>query len=328
MLEFRTGPRPRNYLARREQMRLFVLVMALMTILWVALEARDPQYYQWICSGSQTSETGEQSVDTRFVPTKSNPDDSFIFSEPGEGSDEPTKAVSGALTKADLDAVRDDEPFHAGEQDAWFKLFDRLHKTDSEVLAKESIGPVTFVQLFRQPREYRAELVTLSGILRRTERLTAPRNDVGIETYYRTWLFPTDNPENPIVVYTLTVPDGFPQGMTIEEPVQLEGFFFKRWPYAARDTIRSAPVALAKSLRWVAAGPQKSAPPMSPAWIVAVAAAVAVAVAAFVGWKTRRTTRDAQPARLSPDQTSSDLDSVAIAPLRLVTDADAEEDRQ
>ncbi len=309
-------------------MRLFILVMALMTILWVALEARDPQYFQWIWNGSQTPETGEQPVDTRFVPTKSNTDDAFIFSGPGEDSDEVPKTVSGTLTKADLDAVRDDEPFHAGEQDAWFKLFDRLRNTDPEVLAKESIGPVTFVQLFRQPREYRGELVTLSGVLRRTERLPAPRNDVGIETYYRTWLFPADNPDNPIVVYTLSVPDGFPQGMTIEEPVQLEGFFFKRWPYAAQDAVRSAPVVLAKSLRWVAVRPQKSSPPMSPAWIVAVAAAVAVAVAAFVGWKTRRKTHDAQPARLFPDQTASDSSSGGTAMLRLVTAPDAEEDEQ
>ena len=326
MLEFRTGPRPRNYLARREQMRLFVLVMALMTILWVALEARDPGYYQWIWNGWQRPEAGEQSVDTRFVSTKSNTDDTFVFSGPGEDSDEIAEAVSGTLTKADLDAVRDDEPFRVGERDAWFKLLDRLRTTDSEVLAQESIGPVTFVQLFRQPREYRAELVTLSGTLRRSERLPAPRNDVGIESYYRTWLFPADNPENPIVVYTLTVPDGFPQGMTMEEPVQLEGFFFKRWPYAAQDTIRSAPVVLAKSLRWVTVRPQKSVPPMSPAWLVAVAAAVAVAVAAFVGWRTRRTTHDGQPARLFPDQTASDSSCGGTTTLRLVTDPDAEED--
>jgi len=319
VLQFRNGPRPRNYLARREQVRLLVLVTILLGVVWIAVEARNAQHYRWIWDWGRGDATADEAVDTRLGPSVSPADDTFVFPPPGEGSGEPSQAISGPLTEADLATVCDDEPYRAGEQGAWFKLFDRLRKTDSATLSEQSIGPVTFIQLYRQPKEYRAELVTIAGTLRRSEQIGAPRNDLGIESYYRTWLFPMDNPANPIVVYNLTVPDGFPQGMTIEESVELDSFFFKRWPYAAKDTVRSAPVVLTKSLRWVVTKPTESSEPMSPASIMAIAAAVAIALVTLVWWRTRRT---------RPDEPISDLfeglppdDATGRAnPLRLLTD--------
>ena len=326
MLEFRNGPRPRNYLARREQVRLFVLVSALLGIVWVAVEARNPRHYRWIWNWGRGEVAADVEVDTRFVSIPSTIDDTFVFPPPGEreDGDEASQAASDSVTKADLAAIRDDEPFRMSEREAWFKLFDQLRKTDSAALSQRSIGPVTFIQLYRQPKEYRAELLSLAGTLRRSEQIAAPRNDLGIESYYRTWLFPRDNPTNPIVVYTLTVPDGFPQGMTIAEQVELDGFFFKRWPYTAQDTIRSAPVVLAKSLRWVAAKPEESVPPMSPATIVGIAAAVAAALVAIVWSRTRRTRRDEPVADLFDGQRLGDSVSNESGRLRLLSDSDTE----
>ena len=224
-------------------MRLFLMVMVLMAVVWIAVEARNPQHYRWIWEwGEGDSGVGEE-VDTRVRLNASTADDTFVFPRPGQSLEE-TSAISGPLTQADLDSVRDDEPFRSGERGAWFKLFGRLQETDSATLREQSTGAVTFIQLYRQPREYRGELITVAGTLRRSEQIAAPENDLGIESYYMTWLFPRDNPTNPLVVYTLTVPGGFPAGMAIEEQVELDGFFFKRWPYAATDAVRSAPVVL------------------------------------------------------------------------------------
>ncbi len=319
MIQFRGGPRPRNYLARREQVRLFVLVMFLLGAVWVAVEARNSQHYAWIWGWGAGDPTAPEEVDTRLAPQVSPAGDTFVFPPPGERSDEQGQTVTGSLTEADLATVCDDKPFQAGEQGAWFKLFDQLRKTDSATLSEQSIGPVTFIQLYRQPKEYRAELVTIAGTLRRSEQIGAPRNDLGIESYYRTWLFPMDNPADPIVVYTLTVPGGFPQGMTIEESVELDGFFFKRWPYAAKDTVRSAPVVLTKSLRWVVTKPTESSAPMSPASIMAIAAAVAIALVTLVWWRTRRTRADEPISDLFEGASSDDATGRA-SPLRLLTD--------
>ena len=212
MLQFRNGPPPRNYLARREQVRLFLMVMVLMAVVWIAVEARNPQHYRWIWDWGQGDSGVGEDVDTRVRLNASMADDTFVFPRPGKSLEETSQAISGPLTQADLESVRDDEPFRAGERGAWFKLFDRLQETDSGTLREHSTGTVTFIQLYRQPKEYRGELVTVAGTLRRSEQIAAPRNDLGIESYYMTWLFPRDNPTNPLVVYTLTVPDGFPEG--------------------------------------------------------------------------------------------------------------------
>ncbi len=293
MLEFRKGPYPPNYRSRRQQGRLFVMVAAMVAILWVAFEARDPGHYRWIWNLGRAGGGADSEVDTRFVPPGPSEDDSFVFPLPSEEREAADRTVLGGLTEADLAAVRDDEPLRAAEAPAWFKLFDRLQKADEADLRGESIGAVTFIQLFRQPKEYRGELVTLAGTLRRSEKVTARQNDAGIDSYYRTWLFPRDNPGNPIVVYVLTMPKGFPEGMAIERQVELEGYFFKRWPYAAEKTMRSAPIVLAKSLRQVSAGPKAPPRAVSPITIVAVAAAAAASFVAVVWWQTRRARRGA-----------------------------------
>lgn len=295
MLHFRNGPPVRNYLARREQVRLLVLVMFLMTVVWIAIEARNPAHYRWIWDRGRGDATVGEEVDTRLRASFSEADDTFVFPRPGESLDEGAQAMAGPLTEADLASVRDDEPFRSGEQVAWFKLFGQLQAADASTLREESTGTATFIQLYRQPREYRGELVTLAGTLRRSEEVPATSNSLGIESYYRTWLFPRDNPSNPIVVYTLTVPDGFPEGMTLAEQVELEGYFFKRWPYAASDTVRSAPVVLAKSLRWIVPEPAEAAPPMSATTMVMLAAAMAFCVALFVWWQTRNRKHVEQP---------------------------------
>lgn len=320
VIQFRSRSRPRNYLARREQVRLFLMVGLLMAVVGVAFEARNPEHYRWIWDWGRGATSVGEDVDTRVTPTGSVPDDTFVFPRPGESLDEPAQAIAGPLTEADLASVCDDEPFRVGEQAAWFKLLDQLQETDSATLSEQSTGPVTFIQLYRQPREYRGELITTSGTLRRSEQIAAPKNDLGIESYYRTWLSPKDNPTNPIVVYTLTVPDGFPEGMTIEEPVELDGYFFKRWPYAASDTVRSAPVVLAKSLRWVAAPPEKSAPPMSPTTIVAVAVAVALGVALLAWWQTKHKRNGEPVPGLFAEPVTGEAAHDGTKHLRLVTE--------
>ncbi|NUQ63835.1 MAG: hypothetical protein HUU20_15265 [Pirellulales bacterium] len=109
---------------------------------------------------------------------------------------------------------------------------------------------MTYVQLAQQPEAYRGELVTLAGTVRRAQRVTAPKNDRGIESYYQLWLQPEDDPTDPIVVYSLELPEGFPTGMEVSADARLTGFFFKRWAYMAQDRLRSAPTVLSRTVDW------------------------------------------------------------------------------
>jgi hypothetical protein len=47
-----------------------------------------------------------------------------------------------------------------------------------------------------------------------------------------------------VVVQSLTVPAGMATGMAIDEPVEVIGYFFKNYAYAASDTVRVAPVIM------------------------------------------------------------------------------------
>jgi len=283
-------------MARREQWRLLLLVMGLCGVVWLAMEAREPERFRWILEWGRDGDSVEQQVDTRVaVEGAGAADDTFVLPPPGQPWQMADPQDEGALTEEDLAAIRDDEPFRKAEHPAWFKLFGVLQTEDQVSLDERSIGPVTFIQLYRQPKEYRGELVELRGTLRRSEPLPAPPNDHGIESYYRTWVFPDDNPSNPIVVYTLSVPDGFPSGMTLVEKVELQGFFFKRWPYVATDAIRTAPVVLASELDWIAMPEAESpAPPLSIGAMLGLATAFAALVVIVVWWRTR-TVHSAEP---------------------------------
>jgi hypothetical protein len=157
-----------------------------------------------------------------------------------------------------LGAIRDNTVFTNSEQDAWFRLLETLQRTDVEQLERDSCGPVGFAQLYREPYAYRGRLVTVSGTVRLGYYRPAPQNIYGIAGYYMLWLRPVGS-TNPIVIYSLDVPAGFPDVKAIEaagrkpelhEDVEFTGYFFKRWAYRAEDGTRLAPLILAKTPRW------------------------------------------------------------------------------
>lgn len=191
-------------------------------------------------------------VDTR-IPSRSLEREepgtflSPLSEEPKAEPASPSRFFRGVMPSY-LQSVRDDCPFRATEKDAWFNLLDVLQKTDLATLKNASTGRVTFVQLYRQSEEYRGELVTVRGTLRWAHRVTAPKNDCGIQNYYQTWITPDDNPDNVEAIYCLQLPPGFPTGKNLSESVEVTGFYYKRWVYRATDTLRTTPVILAQTV--------------------------------------------------------------------------------
>ncbi len=149
-----------------------------------------------------------------------------------------------------LAQVRDDTVFRGAEEEAWFQIWMTLRSADTRSLARSSVRRVSFTELFGQPRSYRGRLVRFRGTLHRLEKLTAPANDYDIKDYWQGWLEPEGGPVSPIVVYFLRLPEGMPHGMKISEQVDVAGYFFKRWAYAATDTVRIAPLVLALEPIW------------------------------------------------------------------------------
>lgn len=158
-----------------------------------------------------------------------------------------------------MDQIRDDTVWRYDEKNIWFRFLEQLQALPPESLSAESVGKVSFVQLFKQPVEYRGKLVRIRGALRMAYRVPAPPNVLGIKHYTVFWLQP-DGPENsPVAIYALGAPAGFPAipdrnpagaSLALSERASVTGIFFKRWAYRATDGARLAPLVLANQIDW------------------------------------------------------------------------------
>ncbi len=298
MVSFQQTPKPRNYLARREQGRLLLLVMTLGLVMVLMTEARKPWRWQWLTGPSgggddpqaASAPAADEPIDTRARSAPPGEAISGTFRSPAPVPDEAEEDAGGRYFRGVkpkyLEWIRDDKPFYPEETKAWFNLLGVLQRTDEPTLRRASTARVTFAQLFKQSKEYRGELVTVGGAVRRAHRLSTPKNEHGIEKFYQVWLFPDDNPSLPMVVYCLHLPKGFPTGMELEEKAEITGFYFKRWAYKAADSLRRAPTLAARTLHWQKAKPAVTKP--APAGLgslllaVGVAAALSFAVVVYV----------------------------------------------
>ncbi len=299
----------RNYLARREQKRLLLLVLALGLVVLIAHEVRyGPsvgsalQAMFGLPSGDRNANTTD--VDTRLREGRQERDIPDAFFSPREVQPLPdaSEDLFTGVNPSFLAAVRDDSFFRSAEYDAWFHLLRILKYAAPDRLAEASDGRVSFVQLFQQSNDYRGRIVSLKGTVRRAFPLTPPKNDYGIDRYYQLWLFPDDNPSSPIIVFCLDIPKGFPTGMTLVERAELTGFYFKRLAYEAADTLRTAPTVLARGIQWQPAPKRQPVgpPPAGSPWLViGVALVCSAAVVTYVYWRTRRT-KAPRPEKLEP----------------------------
>ncbi len=304
VLDFQRGPRPRNYLSRREQWRLLLLVLLLGLVVILAFEARNPDHYRWLPAESATeavssapSESSDATgpVDTRVPPR--DPDDeipgTFISPAPVPREPHTSSRYFPGVKPGLLESVRDNKPLGPSEWEAWLHLFDVLQNSDEATLAEASTGPASLVQLFEQSSEYRGELVSTRGIVRRAHAAKTPRNEYGLTAYYQTWLWPEDQPDEPMTVWSLELPEGFPLGMEIAEEAEVTGFYFKLWAYKSGDgNVRRAPMLLSKTIHWRQKPKVGHSPPQgtSPLLLIFAAAALfAVLASLYVYYRTRAT---------------------------------------
>ena len=244
---------PRDYFSRPEQYRLLLLVFSLMLVVVLIFETAKPKNWEWMFGTPETT-VPTPPIDTRR-PTPNNPSPlpEGTFLSPRSDLDLPT-----APTNLDdrwllpIDAYRDVEDntvFRAADHPIWFELIRQLRSSSPDQLQSLSMGEVGFVQLFDQPDQFRGRVLEIRGDVRRAHYLAAPNNDFGIRGYWQCWLFPPRN-ENPIVVYALELPQGFPSGMKMLERVRFTGVFFKRWAYPSSSGTRVAPLVVAASGEW------------------------------------------------------------------------------
>jgi len=316
VLDFQRGPKPRNYLARREQSRLLMFVLMLGLVLVLMFEARKPKHYSWLFAGSQREADGpgaDRRVDTRlFSPPEDEIPGVFLSPGPKVPSEAAPSRYFAGVDPSYLETIRDNKPLGRSEWDAWLHFFDVLQRSDEAALRSSATRDVGYVQLLEQSDEYRGELVTTKGVIRRAHPAKTPRNEYGLTDYYQLWLWPADHPEDPIVVWCLHLPDGFPIGMEMEEDAEVTGFYFKLWAYKSADSAgRRAPMLFARTVRWHRRSEVAQAPPAdrtSLTLMILGAAAFAVLGTAYIYYRTRRST-PIRVERLPEGETLRDADT-------------------
>ena len=119
-----------------------------------------------------------------------------------------------------------------------------------ELKAAHSIE-ASYVQLVDQPNFYRGKLVTVYGYLRQITEQTPAANDLGIKSYYRIVMQPTDGSSWPIFVYCLDLPPGLSlQNKPSDGYLKVTGLFFKNLSYQWKDGLGTAPVIAAKGVEF------------------------------------------------------------------------------
>jgi hypothetical protein len=250
MLNFRNR-RMTNYLERNQQYKLMALMGALVLVLLLVSLAGEPQRWNWLVPGDEPRQQAPFRPDTRLAKADTGEAADGTFRVPSEGIVEadPAAFLRGLRTDY-LIPVRDDTVFRDAESDGWLHLLETLMKTDPKTLSAASVGKISFRQLYEQPKFYRGKVVSLAGMVRGVRQVPAMANDLGIKHYYQLSLEPHGEPNQLVVVYALNLPKGFPQGDSVEAAVQLTGFFFKRWAYASKDAVRTAPLVLVNTVTW------------------------------------------------------------------------------
>jgi hypothetical protein len=284
------------------------MILAVGVVLILLDRARQPGALGWLDALVAPADVGTgNAIDSRLAaaaPRESA--DGFVIpkTQPGEKTDQPSTPASGTrffpgVKPEWFTVIRDNTPSSQAEQSCTLPLLDILQRTDLDKLRAASVGRITYAQLFRQPGEYRGQLVTISGTIRAAHRVELPKNEYGIREYRQVWLYPIDNRFQPIVVYCLDLPKGFPTGDKVSEQGELTGFFLKRWAYSAKNDMYVAPTILAKTLDWQRRPIARQAEPVDLGWI-AFAIAVAAVLAMLTAWLIYVRTRPTPPA--SPDR--------------------------
>ncbi len=174
------------------------------------------------------------------------------------GQREQLTQLQRTLDQRALDLVRDNSVLLSEENEAWFRLWERL---TSDELAGSAPQPkaATYIQLFSQPNEYRGQLVKVHGLARMAYHARAVKNPFGIDGYYVFAVLPAEGGDNPLIVYCRDVPKGFPeikdrdvdrQTTSLREEMHFTGYYFKRWAYQSRGGPNLAPLLIAKVTDW------------------------------------------------------------------------------
>ncbi len=222
-----------------------LLILPLGFVIVLMARLRDPQTADRVNQFFTGAEQQASSTKPRPVVADS-PDDNAPTA--------PRARFPGVQPKL-LKTIRDNTYFRNAEKDAWFHFFELLHDKSPQKIEKMHSLEADYVQLVDQPNFYRGKLVTVYGYTRQVTKQTPAPNNLGIESYYRIVVEPTDDVDWPIFVYCLELPPNLQEGDDLMSNMVVKGLFFKKLSYQSEGGMGTGPVIVARSIRDFGAGP-------------------------------------------------------------------------
>jgi hypothetical protein len=231
------------------------------------------------------------------------------------------------LDELHLRRVEDDTLFlRPAEREIWLRLQGRARDTDPAELRKQSVGQVGYLQLFKQPQEYRGRLVTIRGTAMYAYRVAVGENYLGVKEHFVFWINPDGGPTSPIVVYALDVPPGFPAipqtddgSLTrLHEEVVVTGFFLKRGAYLGKDGTYTAPLMIANVPEWnrrEVTLADTSRFSFGPAWLLPTIVAslvISIILFAVVWWRLRSSEAESHAVAMGTATGPANFDQVTV----------------
>jgi hypothetical protein len=301
MLDFRTRTSARDYLSRREQRRVFAWVMGIGLLVIAGSTVA-----KFLAQPDARVDATAASIDTRFQPDIAPGGErdavTVVKNDKPSATLDPEQSIED-LSPVAFAAVRDDTLWIRNDEiDIWITLWSALSRADDDALVRRSAGTVGYVELFGQPQAYRGKLVTVRGSARQAIYLKAAENTAGVDGYYRVVIAPDGGPGEPLFLYVLALPEGFPVGEHIRAEVEATGVFFKRmvYPTAQEGELRRAPVVMARSLDWLHGSRPAN---QSRSSLVSILVGVGIVGLIFVGYwaaRARYSIAKPRPAELPP----------------------------
>jgi len=189
-----------------------------------------------------------------------------------------------------------------GQQDKRYRKLKQL-KGDKFVFP-------AFVDLFQHPDDYVGKPVMLKGHARKYRSYPAGKNDYDIKLLHELWLYTDDSQQNPCVLVFTDLPEGLPTNEAVIEGVSVTGYFFKMYVYSAQDTVRYAPMLLAKTVSYNPPEKPDLTSPIPPiAYVLAVLVILGIVISL---WWVSRGDRKSRDALLKHTQTSEDVDLTSL----------------
>jgi hypothetical protein len=260
----RVGPPP--FLNRADQFRLLGLCGLLFLTILAFQHAADPETWRWLVVEDQEPAVGETEELTEISHLIHNESrglrpDEFLGSvnaaaaEPELTDEAVQKSSAGATPPAwELDPElftpvldstigwRSREEIRALEA-----VINTTRQFRSADLLPHAQTDVSYRFISQQPGVFRGKLVHLNGILRRLEPFRESQDAATEEVpAWVGWVFTPDSGNKPWMVVAASLPGGLEPSTSLERPVAVTGYFFKRFGYeTAEQQLNVAPLLIA-----------------------------------------------------------------------------------